>query len=111
MLEDKRRFPRIRFSTPLRYQIRGSREYGDTITENISAGGIGFINNGFINPQTLVMLEINVLSRVLKSVARITWTLALPHSQRYHLGAEFMELPLPEQKYLQDFIDLQTGKL
>ena len=94
MIEDKRSSPRVTFRTPLRYQVRGTPELKETISENISAGGIGFINSGFIVPQTLVMLEISVLSRVLRSVGRIAWASSVSHSEKYRLGVEFVELPV-----------------
>ena len=111
MVEEKRVAPRITFRTPLRYQVRGKPEFNDTVSENISSGGIGFINNNFIVPQTLVMLEIGILSRVLKSVGRISWASSMPHSEKYRLGVEFVELSAPEQNFLNDFVDMQTGRL
>lgn len=109
--EEKRRSPRIRLRIPLHYQIRGSSEFGDTISDDISAGGIGFTGNKFIVPQTLVALEINLLSRILKSIGKVAWSSPLPHSDRYRLGIEFLELDLHQRNYLKDFIDMQTGKL
>jgi len=110
-LEEKRRFPRIDFRTPIRYQIRGTSEFDNAISDNISIGGISFINSKFIAPVTPVMLEINVLSRILRPIGKIAWSSPLPHSNRNRLGIEFLELDSQEKNYLSDYIKMQMGQL
>lgn len=108
---EKRDFSRIKLHSPLRYQIRGRHEFYNTISDNISVGGIGFVNNKFIAPLTPLMLEINVLSRILRPIGRVAWSHPLPHSNRYRLGMEFLELNPGEKNYLKDFIDMQRATL
>lgn len=110
-LEEKRHCPRINFHTPIRYQIRGTSEFDNAISDNISTGGISFINNKFIAPATPVMLEINVLSRILRPIGKIAWSSPLPHSYRNRLGIEFLELDPQEKNYLADYIKMQMGQL
>lgn len=109
--EDKRRFPRIRIQTPVRYQIRGSPELRHTLVDNISVGGLSFVNTGFIRPSTKLNIEINILSRVLNSTGRVSWASPLPHSDRYKLGIEFVELDPVQRQYLSDYIDIERGNL
>ena len=109
-VEEKRRFPRIKFKSPVRYQVRGIPEFDNAVCDNISEGGVGFITNKFIPPSSLVMLEIAVLSRVLRPIGRIVSSLPLPHSERNRLGIEFLELENNEKHYLQDFINMQLSQ-
>jgi len=109
-LEEKRHFPRIRFKSPVRYQVRGIPEFDNALCDNISEGGIGFITNRFIPPSTLLMLEINVLSRILRPIGRIVSSLPLPHSERNRLGIEFIEFENNEKHYLQDFVNMQLAQ-
>lgn len=109
--EENRVFPRINLHAPLRYQTRGMPEASDTICDNISMGGVGLINNEFIVPQTAVALEINILSRILKPLGKIIWSSPIAHSDTYRTGVEFLEFGGEEKKYLNDFIDMQMGKL
>jgi len=111
LAEEKRVSPRITLRAPLRYQIRGTPEFSDTVIDNISVGGMGFTNNKFIVPQTLVMLEVNILSRMLRPVGKIAWAASVPHSERYRLGIEFLELGYSDKNYLRDYVDMQTGRL
>jgi len=106
-LEEKRRFPRIKFNSPLRFQIRGTPAFNNTVINDISSGGIGFTADNFIPPSTNLMLEINILSHVVKPIGRVAWSSPLPHCNRYRLGIEFVELDLRDRTFLNDYIDMQ----
>lgn len=109
--EEKRQFPRIILKTPLRYQVRGRPEFNNCLSEDISVGGIGFAGDRFIAPLTNLMLEVNILSRILTPVGRVVWANSLPHSGRFRLGVEFLELNPLDKQYLADYLDMQLGKL
>ena len=109
-LDEKRRFARIKFKSPVSLQVRGVSNLENAACDNISEGGIGFINNKFIPPETLVMLEINVLSRILRPIGRIVSSLALPHCSRNRLGIEFLEFDHNEKEYLREFVDMQVAR-
>ncbi len=110
-LEDNRCFPRIRLQAPLRYQIRGRADFNNTLANNISLGGLGFSTEKFIAPNTLLMLQVNILSRILSPVARVAWVNSMSRADRYLCGVEFMELDSIEKKYLGDYIDMRSGRL
>ena len=110
-LQEKRRSPRIKLKTPLVYQVRGAPEAYNTVSDNISLGGLGFIHHNFIPLKTTLMLKVNVLSRILSPAGRIVSAMPLAHSNRYRLGVEFLELDTQEKNYLGDYIAMQTGKL
>ena len=108
--EESRRFPRLKFSNPLRFQVRGTPKPCTSLSENISLNGIGFINNDFIAPLTPVTMEINVLSKVLRPIAKVVWSAPLAHSNRYRLGAEFLEMDMKDRKLLSDFVNLRSNR-
>jgi hypothetical protein len=110
-IEEKRRFPRVQMRLPLRYQIRGTPEYNNTLTDDVGLGGLGFVNTRFIAPQTQVALEFSLLSRLLRPNGKIAWVSPIPHSDRYKLGIKFTEVDPKEQEYISDFIDMQMGML
>jgi hypothetical protein len=109
--QEKRRFPRIRLKTPLSFQIRGISGIHNAICDDISLGGAGFVNNEYLAPRTPVTAQINILSKILNPAAQVAWALPLPHSNRYRIGLEFLELEPQEKNYLKDYIDMQTGKI
>ena len=110
IIKNNRCFPRVELRTPISYQIRGEPHINNTICDNISMGGLGFIAERFIPPATPLMLEINVLSRRLRAVGKVAWTQPLPHSYRNRIGLEFLELELSDKEYLSDYVGLQNCK-
>ena len=108
--EEKRRFPRIEGHFPIRFQIRGSPEFDHTVSDNVSLGGLGLVNQRFIPPETLLMLEIKVLTSVLRPSVRVVWSAPFPHSDRYGMGVEFIGMKAEEEGYLADYIDMQCNK-
>lgn len=104
--ENNRRFLRVKFQTPLSYQVRGQGQLNNTLSDNISAGGISFTNSRFIAPNTCLMLQINVLSKIVHPVAKISWVSSLAHSDKYQFGVEFVEFDFQEKKHLVDYIDM-----
>lgn len=105
--EEKRRSPRLKLTVPVRYQVRGKPKSNNVLTENISLGGIGLIDEKFIPPATTVMLEINLPSKVLNPVGRVTWSAPFPHSDRYHSGIEFLELDPDQKRHLSDYLNMR----
>ena len=103
---ESRRFPRVRLKTPLRVQPRGTQEFSRTVGENVSESGLCFINKTFIPPQTPVMLEIEILSRVLKPIGKVVWSSPFPRSNTYRLGTEFIEIDSAERKFLAEYVSM-----
>lgn len=107
---NKRQFPRLNLHSPLRYQIRGNPHFDNAISDNVSVGGLSFTSDTFLAPDTKVMLEFNVLSRVLRTIGRVAWTSPLPHSYRNRSGVEFLEVPEEDRKYLSDYVDIRLSQ-
>ena len=109
--EEKRSFPRINLKTALRCQVRGTQEFNNVVSDDISAGGVSFVNESFIVPQTRVNLEINLLSRMINTTGRIIRANPLAHSNKYRWGVEFLEIDPLQKKYLSAYMNMQIGKL
>ncbi|MCX5699870.1 MAG: PilZ domain-containing protein [Candidatus Omnitrophica bacterium] len=106
--KENRCFPRLNFHSEIRYQYRGKPDFDSGISKDISCGGLRLTNEQYIPTTTLVMLEINILNRVLRPVGKVAWSIPLAHSNRNQTGIEFVEFNSVEQKYLKDFIDMQV---
>jgi len=109
--EVRRRFQRIGLRAQMRYSVRGAAsEFANVVSNNISSGGVGFNSDRYIAPQTPLMLEIDVLSKVLHPVGKVAWCQSLPRSYRNSLGVEFVEMDPLEKNYLQDYINMQANR-
>ncbi|MFH0855195.1 MAG: PilZ domain-containing protein [Candidatus Omnitrophota bacterium] len=109
--EARRRAQRIGLRAEMRYHIRGGvSEFVNVVSNNISSTGVSFNASSYIPPQTPLMLEIDVLSRVLHPIGRVAWCQALPHAYRNSLGVEFLEMDPLEKNYLEDYINMQKSR-
>lgn len=106
--EEKRSFPRLKTKTVLRYHARGIADFTNAVSEDLSVTGIGFIGEKFIAPKTPLMLEINLLSRILNPIGEVAWAAPIQHSDRYRLGVKFIEFDLKDRNYLSDYLSIQT---
>ena len=106
--EEKRSFRRVNLHAALRYQVRGTPDFDNAISDNISEGGLAFNSLKFIPPSTPVMLEVNLLCKILHPVGRVSWCQPVAHSNRNRLGVEFLEFDSSEKKYLSDYIGMQA---
>ncbi len=110
MNKESRSFTRFDFSGPLRCQVRGSHEITRTVSEDLSLSGVKFINNKFIAPSTPIMLEISLKQNVIRPIARIVWSSALPRQDNFALGAEFIELDSQDKKNLSDYLKMRISQ-
>lgn len=107
--EEKRRNPRLGLHIPLRYQVRGQPQFDNTISNDISLGGLSFTGISFVPPKTPVMLEVNLLSKVLKAIGKIAWVQTLPHSYRNKIGVEFLNMDPLERNYLSEYLNMRLS--
>jgi len=105
--KENRNFPRLSFHSKIRYQLRGKPDFDSGISRDISYGGLKLTNEQFIPTSSLVMLEINVLNRILRPVGKVAWSFPVAHSNRNQTGIEFVEFDSTERNYLKDFINMQ----
>jgi len=108
--KENRSFPRVDFHSQIRYQLRGKPDFDNVLGNDISCGGLRFTSDRFIPTSTLVMLEVNVLNRVLRPIGKVAWSTPVAHSDRKQTGVEFMEFNALERNYLRDFVNMQLGQ-
>lgn len=102
---EKRHFRRINVKVPLRYQIRGRPDFNNAVSNDISAGGMGFLNDGFIAPDNYLNIEINLLPEVVNATAKVIRSDALPRCDKYRLGIEFLGMDYRQKQFLTDYIN------
>ncbi|MFA5093560.1 MAG: PilZ domain-containing protein [Candidatus Omnitrophota bacterium] len=107
--KENRLTARLDFNAQIRYQLRGNPDFDNAISNDISCGGLRFTSSKFIPTESAVMLEINVLNRILRPIGKVAWSRPVAHSDRNQTGIKFVEFAIPEQNYLKDFINLQLG--
>ncbi len=105
---ENRIFPRVDFRSQIRYQIRGKPDFDNVLGNDISCGGLKFTSDKFIPVSTLLMLEINVLNRLIRPLGKVAWSTPVAHSGRQQTGVEFLEFDRLERNYLNDFVSMHV---
>lgn len=109
VLEEKRRFPRVKLQAPMRYQLMGRHEPSHALADNVSLGGIGFINDHFIPPSSPLQVEFNVLHGTVTAAGKVAWSSPIPHSDRYRVGVEFVDISDKDKVNIADYIDMHLA--
>lgn len=94
---DRRKVKRLPLSYPIRYQKKGSQEYGNSIGRDISNSGIGFTSNEYFPIRTQLIFELEHPDRhkFIKAVGEVVWASSEQYSERFSVGAKFIGPPLP----------------
>jgi len=106
--EEKRRFDRIDFRSPLKYQLKDAQDLVGSLTCDLSEGGTKFNAEEFIPLSSELTVELDLEPN--KPVAfhgRVSWVQLLPHSDRYQVGMEFedSELYSDSRKEVRQYIE------
>jgi len=107
--QEKRAFPRFKINTPLRFQLRGTAETSTTISDDLSAGGLGFISGRFLPLNAAVMLEFSLLSRTLRPIGRVAWSSPQHHSNRFRTGIQFIEFDPSQKRFLEECLKMEAA--
>lgn len=94
MPQERRQSERTVSRFPLRYQFKGQPNFYDTVTRDISEGGLRFITNQFIPALSELFLELSLRPSLepVRARAKVAWVQKTPHCDQYHIGACFTEL-------------------
>nr|MBU1328778.1 PilZ domain-containing protein [Candidatus Omnitrophota bacterium] len=93
MEEEKRIASRVLFNSPVRYHQKGAQIYSNTVGKDISNSGMGFISNEFIPRHSKLVFEIHHpwQTEPIQTLAEIVWISDQPHSERFNVGAKFLD--------------------
>ena len=110
-IKEKRKFPRINAKFPIRYQIKRGGFFASALTDDLSLSGARLNADRFFPQGLKLNLELNILSKIINPVGKVIWAQPRPHSDRYQMGIEFIEISPQDKNYLSDFINIRTPEL
>lgn len=94
-LKEKRKFTRFPLRVPLKFNLGSSNLPRNTVSVDVSESGVKALANDFIKASSTVRLELDLNPSRLTFTGRIAWAQRVTHSDKYHIGLEFIQ-PLPE---------------
>jgi len=98
--EEKRKHPRVEISFPVECTFLPKRNYFFTVSKNISRGGVKIFSDEFLPKGSKVKLNLNLISTVISSTAKVAWCSKERTSQRYSAGLEIVEINNENEKEL-----------
>ncbi len=91
---ERREFRRIKTSSPIEYRFLNSERFSNSVTCDISEGGISFITDGAVPLGTHLYFEAKLRNRpqAIYGIAKIVWSTKVPYSEKHRIGLEFTEV-------------------
>ncbi len=110
-MQERRRYVRIPESSQISYEVIPSLKSENYITKDISEGGIRFLVHEFIPKDSVLKIRLTLkkITFSFETVAKIKWIRQLPHSDKYEVGVEFMDMPNKAAEYLVNYIKTFLG--
>ena len=111
MTPERRIKLRLRAYRPVRLQPRGSATVIETLTKDISAGGMRCLSPKPVPVSTPVTIELHFGAgqEPLLVEGRTVWFQTLPESDQYDLGISFVDLTEQKQRRLSAYFESLTA--
>ena len=113
-MDERRQFTRINSQLVVNYRVIGERA-GSTssVTRDVSDGGICFLTDAWIAPETMLQIEVHIPRRqpAVRFIAEVVWSGALlmeqanQSSHRFQTGVRFVEISQEDQQLLLQHCD------
>lgn len=104
---ERRRFQRLKVNCPVDYRFFNGTRYQQTVTCDVSEGGISFLVDGAVSIGTHIYFEARLKNRPqsLYGIARVVWSSREPYSDKYKVGLEFVEAGSISKADITSFIE------
>jgi c-di-GMP-binding flagellar brake protein YcgR len=106
-MEEKRRFIRIPERSPISYRVIPEPHIRHFLTRDISQGGVRFLVHGFIAKNNILQVRITFdkIDFSFETFVKRIWVRAQSKTNRYEIGAEFVNLSKQTGEFLLNYIN------
>ncbi|MBU1852768.1 MAG: PilZ domain-containing protein [Candidatus Omnitrophica bacterium] len=93
---ERRDSKRSGFSFPIRYQLKGSQRFGNTVGKDISDSGMRFISNEFFPLATHLIFEVQhpMNRQLMRTLGEVMWVSTWPYHEKFSVGVKFLSSPM-----------------
>jgi len=115
-MKDKRQYIRIPESSELSYRLIPKSKINGSISKDISAGGVRFSAREFIPISSTLRIRLSIknIPYTIDASVCVKWTRRISGSDRYEIGAEFIEIPreglLQLERYIRETSEEEKGR-
>lgn len=106
MLNERRTSARVRVYGPVRLHLPRSPRLLETLTKDLSIGGLCCISSTAFPVSTPLNLELMLSDREgpITTRGRAAWFRSIPYSEQFDLGIEFFEIPVIDKRRLSVYL-------
>ena len=110
--EERRQFPRVACILPVRLYPTGERRIIETLTKDLSTGGLKSLSPVPKPVTTSLSLELTLGQGELpvNLRAKVAWFQSVPRSDQFYIGLCFLDLSDQEHKRLSRYIERFTAR-
>lgn len=112
MLNERRVSSRVRVYQPVRLHLPRSPRLHETLTKDLSIGGLCCISSAAFPVSTQLNLELIVSAKEgpIITRGRAAWFRSIPHSEQFDLGITFIDMPETDKRRLSVYLGLLSDK-
>lgn len=105
-ITERRRFVRIPENSQISYEILSKPKIGNSITKDISQGGIRFFIYEFIPKNSLLRIRLTIkkIPFSFEAPVKVIWIEEDPRHSRYEVGVEFTNISQEATDHLVSYI-------
>lgn len=105
-MKERRKFVRVNEDDEVSYCIIPDYRSERKLTQDLSLGGIRFICDHFIPPNSILKLTLRLkyAHKIINAIARSVWTRVVYDDESYETGAEFINIKNDDSKFLNYYL-------
>ena len=108
MTEEKRRYKRAGSALSIQYKnLRKINDpAGESLSRNISEGGVCFQTSKFISLACRLIVEISIPTSLkpIKAISKVAWIRKISSGDQYELGNQFLEISKEDKSIITDYV-------
>ena len=108
-VEERRRYKRIDSALSVRFRNLRNNENPilESLSKNVSEGGVCFNSNQFISLACRMILEITLPTnpKPIRAISKVAWIRKLPAGDNYQVGNQFLEITKEDKQHISQFIN------
>ena len=106
-IEERRRWPRLRVYSPVKYRFLKEERFQCCITCDISEGGAGLLLDNPLPRGTCLYFQIKLhdMPHPASGIARVVWASKDAFSEKYRAGLEFLEISGASRNEISVFVE------
>lgn len=106
MNPERRKTHRVRIYLPLRVRFNQNQQVSETLTRDLSGGGLRYISQQPVPVLAEFGLELTLAAGREPFTARgkVVWFQRIPHSEQFEVGVSFLEVSQENQRRLSTYL-------